>query len=154
MDGNKTLIIVIVTVLLTSVLLAYLPKADSEENSETQNPLEENAAQAQVQVEILEEGNEDGKVVETGDTVKVHYIGQLEDGTVFDQNTADDEPYQFTVGEGGVIQGWDENLVGMRVGEKRKLVIPPEYGYGAQERPGIPANSTLIFEVELVEIVE
>lgn len=97
-----------------------------------------------------------GKGVEAkdGDTVKVHYVGTLPDGKEFDSSRKRNEPFQFKIGAGNVIKGWDQGVPGMKVGEKRKLTIPPSLGYGARGVPGtIPPNSPLIFEVELVEVV-
>jgi FKBP-type peptidyl-prolyl cis-trans isomerase len=100
------------------------------------------------------------KIVETkpaddaaksGDQVWVHYIGKLQDGTEFDNSYKRGEPIPLTLGQGSVIKGWEEGLLGMKVGEKRTLIIPPDLAYGADGRPPtIPANSTLIFDVELV----
>merc|ERR1712183_325240 len=88
-----------------------------------------------------------------GDRLKVHYRGTLTDGTVFDSSFERDSPIEFEVGTGQVIKGWDQGLLGMCVGEKRKLKIPPELGYGASGAPPkIPGNSVLIFEVELTKI--
>uniref|UniRef100_A0A182QPG0 peptidylprolyl isomerase n=1 Tax=Anopheles farauti TaxID=69004 RepID=A0A182QPG0_9DIPT len=88
-----------------------------------------------------------------GDLVHMHYTGTLEDGTEFDSSIPRGNPLTFTLGMGQVIKGWDQGLLGMCEGEKRKLVIPPELGYGergAGEK--IPPNSVLIFEVELMKI--
>jgi peptidylprolyl isomerase len=93
-----------------------------------------------------------GASVETGDTVTVHYIGTLRDGTKFDDSYVRGEPFTFTVGEGMVIRGWDEGLVGMKKGGERILVIPAELAYGNREVGPIPANSPLIFKVELLGI--
>jgi peptidylprolyl isomerase len=94
-----------------------------------------------------------GQEAKTGDTVTVHYVGTLEDGTKFDSSRDRNEPYQLTLGAGGVIDGWEEGLVGMRVGGLRKLVIPPALGYGDQAVGDvIPANATLVFEIELLSI--
>lgn len=91
-----------------------------------------------------------------GDVVVMNYTGRLEDGTVFDSNIDPNfghvEPFSFTLGAGDVIAGWDKGIVGMKVGEKKMLTIPPEDGYGAMGVGLIPPNSTLIFDVELVEI--
>ena len=88
-----------------------------------------------------------------GDTVKVHYTGRLDDGKVFDTSLKNEkEPFSVKVGAGMVIKGWDLGLVGMKVGGKRLLTIPPELGYGDHPAGPIPANSTLHFEVELISI--
>merc|ERR1712142_1368898 len=88
-----------------------------------------------------------------GDTLHMHYTGTLQDGTEFDSSIPRGNPLVFKVGTGQVIKGWDQGLLNMCEGEKRKLVIPPELGYGASGAPpAIPGNSVLIFEVELVKI--
>ena len=87
-----------------------------------------------------------------GQTVVVNYTGWLVDGTQFDSSLESGQPFSFQVGKSQVIPGWDEGVAGMQVGGKRQLVIPPELGYGASAQGPIPANSTLIFEVELLSI--
>jgi len=88
-----------------------------------------------------------------GDQVKVHYRGSLTDGSVFDESYARGDPIDFELGSGQVIKGWDQGLLGMCVGEKRKLKIPSTLGYGAQgSPPKIPGGATLIFETELVAV--
>ncbi len=92
------------------------------------------------------------KIAENGKTVSVHYVGTLQDGTKFDSSRDRGEPIEFVLGAGMVIKGWEEGILGMKVGEKKNLVIPPEKGYGAQAVGPIPANSTLLFEVELMDV--
>ncbi|MBE0409913.1 MAG: FKBP-type peptidyl-prolyl cis-trans isomerase [Anaerolineales bacterium] len=94
----------------------------------------------------------DGPAATNGNLVSVHYTGWLLDGTKFDSSLDRGQPFEFTIGEGQVIRGWEEGLVGMRAGGKRQLTIPPDMAYGAAGRGSIPPNATLIFEIELLEI--
>ena len=89
-----------------------------------------------------------------GQTAVVHYTGWLTNGKKFDSSVDRGEPFEFQIGVGQVIQGWDEGVLTMRIGGKRKLTIPPEMAYGDRDVGGglIPANSTLIFEVELLDL--
>ena len=94
----------------------------------------------------------DGDEAKSGDTVSVHYTGKLEDGTEFDSSVGR-APFSFTIGTGGVIEGWEQGVPGMRVGGRRELTIAPELGYGDSGAGGvIPPGATLIFEIELLEI--
>lgn len=94
-----------------------------------------------------------GPSPETGQTAVVHYTGRLADGTKFDSSHDRGRPFQFEVGKGRVIKGWDEGVASMKVGGKRKLVIPPELGYGSRGAgEAIPPNAELTFEVELLEV--
>ena len=93
----------------------------------------------------------DGPRPEQGQTVNVHYTGMLENGNKFDSSHDRGKPFTFQLGQGRVIKGWDEALALMRKGEKRTIVIPPELGYGSRSTGKIPPNSTLIFEVELID---
>jgi FKBP-type peptidyl-prolyl cis-trans isomerase len=100
--------------------------------------------------EVLKEGT--GPVAKSGDKISIHYTGTLTDGSVFDSSRSRGRPFSTAIGVGAVIRGWDEGVPGMKVGERRRLTIPPELGYGSQVSPKIPANSTLIFDVELMGI--
>lgn len=97
----------------------------------------------------LEEGT--GKLSENGSRLTVRYVGKLADGTVFDETGR--RPFEFTLGEGSVLAGWDRGLVHMKVGGKRRLILPPDLAYGARGAPPkIPPNATLVFEVELLDV--
>ena len=105
----------------------------------------------QLQTETLQHGN--GTNPTKGQTVTVHYDGQLPNGTVFDSSRKRNQPFQFKIGTGMVIPGWDQGVMQMSVGQKCRLTIPPHLAYGASGAGGvIPPNATLIFEVELLKI--
>jgi FKBP-type peptidyl-prolyl cis-trans isomerase len=105
---------------------------------------------AKVKIEDLTEGT--GPAAKTGDRVEVEYTGRLEDGTKFDSSRDHGKSFDFQIG-GPVIKGWNQGVVGMKAGGKRKLVIPPELAYGPEGRPPvIPPNATLTFEIELLKI--
>ena len=94
-----------------------------------------------------------GAVAKDGSHVKVHYTGWLTTGKKFDSSVDAHKPFEFTIGKGDVIKGWDEGVAGMKVGGKRQLRIPPELAYGQRGYPGvIPANATLIFDVQLLGV--
>lgn len=94
-----------------------------------------------------------GPAAKAGDRVVVHYTGWLKDGTKFDSSHDHGKPFEFPLGAGKVIKGWDQGIAGMKVGGKRKLIIPPQLGYGMQGAgDAVPPNATLIFEIELVSI--
>jgi FKBP-type peptidyl-prolyl cis-trans isomerase len=104
-----------------------------------------------LQIEKLAEGQ--GETPKTGDRVSVHYTGWLENGKKFDSSRDRGQPFVFTLGRGQVIKGWDQGVATMRVGDKVRLTLPPDLGYGARGAGGvIPPNATLIFEVELLGI--
>lgn len=129
--------IIAVVVLAIVAFLAYSTMQNKDANT--------------LQIDDLAVGT--GAAAKNGDTVVVHYTGWLTDGTKFDSSLDAGTPFEFTLGQGGVIAGWDQGLIGMQVGGKRKLTIPPHLAYGTAGAGGvIPPNATLIFEVELLEI--
>ena len=105
-----------------------------------------------LKIEMIEKPEECERKVKKGDNLAMHYTGMLEDGDKFDSSRRLGKPLEFQIGIGKVIKGWDEGILGMCVGEKRKLVIPPELGYGKRGTQNIPPNSTLYFDIELMEI--
>ena len=127
-----------------------VPEPAARAASTTPKP-EEAKAPTELVKEDLEVGT--GPTAESGDRVKVHYTGRLlKTNAKFDSSRDREEPFAFTIGKGEVIKGWDQGVVGMKVGGKRKLTIPPDLAYGDQEKPKIPPGSTLVFDVELVEV--
>ena len=105
----------------------------------------------EMQIETIKTG--DGPAAASGQQVGVHDTGKLTDGTVFDSSRTRGEPFFFILGQGQVIQGWEQGVLGMTVGEQRVLTIPPELGYGARGAGGvIPPNATLVFDVELIKV--
>lgn len=148
-------IIFFVVFLLLVGLLLYLlffnPKAEVPQ-SEMAGDLEAGiSTEDDLKIEVMQQG--EGREVKNGDNLTVHYSGYLEDGTKFDSSLDNGAPLTFQIGQGRVIQGWERGLLGMKVGEKRKITIPPELAYGSSGVGNvIPPNATLIFEVELLAI--
>jgi len=96
---------------------------------------------------------ESARITKAGDKISVHYTGTLKDGTKFDSSLDRGAPFTFTLGAGQVIKGWDQGLLGLKVGDKKKLVLPPELAYGKNGYPPvIPPNATLTFDVEIIAI--
>ena len=124
---------------------------NSAQESEQNAPVNTSNNMEELKVEVVKEGSGEG--AKNGDKVSVHYVGTLTDGTKFDSSRDRGMAFEFPLGSGFVIQGWDKGVLGMKVGEVRKLTIPPALGYGPAGVPGaIPGNAILIFEVELLKI--
>lgn len=143
----------ITTIVLIFILFGgafWVLTGESRKEKQADEVVETEVTELVIEDTLVGEGEE----AQSGDKVSMHYTGTLTDGSKFDSSLDRGEPFEFTIGAGEVIQGWEQGIPGMRVGGTRTLTIPADLGYGANERPGIPANSTLIFEVELLEIVE
>ena len=140
-----------IAVIVSLVLLAYLLFSGPIISLFNLSNESSNAEVEQTGLAVEELAVGTGSLVEPGDTLTVHYVGTLSDGRVFDSSLDRNTPFTFELGVGAVIRGWDEGLIGMRVGGRRRLIIPPEYGYGKQSGGAIPPNSTLMFEVELLD---
>ena len=151
MNTPKTIGIIISIIVAVILIIVAVSSFNKKEKEPVADTTLQKTTQEGIQIEVLKEGN--GTEAQNEDTVSVHYTGTLEDGTKFDSSLDRGTPFSFKLGVGQVIKGWDMGVLGMKVGEKRKLTIPPELAYGDQGAPGaIPPNSTLIFEVELLEI--
>lgn len=143
---------IIILIILGLGVLVYLrstPVKNTQENSTMQDTTttESNG----LQINDIKVG--EGAAAKAGDTVSVNYKGTLTDGTQFDSSYDRGEPFEFTLGQGNVIPGWDQGVVGMQIGGVRQLTIPPELGYGTQGAgDAIPPNATLVFEIELLAI--
>jgi FKBP-type peptidyl-prolyl cis-trans isomerase len=151
------IIVALVVGLVVYAMLHKTEKVNPLDEINTPVATEVNQDQAQP---VTEEPQAPKKQMEqtakNGDILVMNYTGRLTNGTVFDSNVDPKfnhvQPFEFTLGAGQVIRGWDEGLLGMKVGEKKTLTVPPEKGYGDRAVSVIPANSTLIFDVELVAI--
>lgn len=146
----KTLVIVVAIIILvgglTAVIMTYNKEKARQNNVENNNVNE-------LKVEVIRPG--EGAEAKAGDTVSVHYVGRVQNSNKnFDSSYDRGTPFVFTLGSGQVIEGWDQGIVGMKVGEKRKLTIPPELGYGEIGVPAaeIPPEAVLVFDVEMMKI--
>ena len=153
---NRRIVMALILLLFLALIAYLVYRALTPEQAPAETPeaapageVVTTASGLQYQEVVLGEGDE----AVTGSRVQVHYTGRLEDGTQFDTSRDSGQPFEFTLGAGRVIQGWDEGIVGMREGGQRTLIIPPELGYGASGFPPvIPPDATLIFDVELIEV--
>ncbi|HEX8974284.1 MAG TPA: FKBP-type peptidyl-prolyl cis-trans isomerase [Patescibacteria group bacterium] len=172
---KKRVLVVLIIIVLVVLGIIYSREKSVAPTVETKNstqPVEQKQSSAQPQqsqqqsdnssndkqtmgleIKTTKEGTGD-RIVKAGDTVSVLYTGKLTDGTVFDASSKHgNQPFEFKVGLGMVIKGWDQGLLGAKVGEQRTLTIPGDLAYGPQGIPGvIPPNATLVFDVEVVAI--
>ena len=145
----KSLVVILIIIGLGLGVYLFTKSSQSEEFVVNQ---EEEQVMETLKIEDIEIGA--GLEAKNGDAVSVHYTGTLEDGTKFDSSLDRGEPFVFDLGIGQVIKGWDEGVLGMKIGGKRKLTIPPGIAYDERGVPGaIPPNATLIFEIELLDIL-
>lgn len=155
---RSTLVFICLFLGFTAVLLNSCTKCSSDPASEQSSiqgsaspSAEVSGKEEDLKIETLKEGT--GTVARAGKKITVHYTGRLADGKVFDSSEQRQAPFPFTLGSGQVIQGWEKGVAGMKVGERRKLTIPPAMGYGARGVGSvIPPNATLMFEVELLNV--
>ncbi|MCK5084187.1 MAG: FKBP-type peptidyl-prolyl cis-trans isomerase [Candidatus Pacebacteria bacterium] len=140
---NKYVIVSVIFIVLVSAIILFVGNNKNDDQSDGEK--------GGLKIEVLKEGT--GSVVtKKGDKISVHYTGTLESGIKFDSSVDRGTPFSFKIGAGKVIKGWDQGTLGMKVGEKRKLTIPAELGYGARGSKKIPPNATLIFDIELISI--
>ena len=142
--------LLVIALIIGGVIIMNNGSASSKDDT-TVSP-SPTAAAVSKDLKIEDETVGTGAEAVAGKSVTVNYKGTLTDGTQFDSSYSRNQPFSFTLGSGQVIQGWDQGVQGMKVGGKRKLTIPPSLGYGAQATGSIPANSTLIFEIELLSV--
>ena len=155
----RVLVFLTITVLLFALALNYIPILqnpidDGDSNDEMLELIEgneEEISDTQFQIETITEGTGD-ITTQVGDTLIVNYRGTFMDGTEFDSSYSRNEPFDFVLGQDGIIQGWNMGLNDMKVGEVRKLTIPYQLAYGTEGNMSIPGYSDLIFEIELLEI--
>lgn len=161
MDRRLTILFGALALLAAAVVVGLVTQSDPEEADDFSTTIEASAEKPTVEVPEGEAPTElvteditvgEGPAAEQGDKLSVQYVGVLyKNGKEFDSNWGSGQPFEVTLGAGGVIPGWDQGLEGMQVGGVRQLIIPPDLAYGeAGSPPAIPKNATLVFQVELV----
>jgi len=142
----------VLAVLLILAWIFVMNRSNDDQAAAALSSGQEEVLPAELGIEDVQVGT--GTEARSGQTIAVHYVGTLADGTVFDSSRERGEPFTFTLGVGQVIQGWDLGVSGMKEGGIRNLTIPPSLGYGERDLGAIPPNSTLYFEVELISVVD
>jgi FKBP-type peptidyl-prolyl cis-trans isomerase len=150
--GSLAAIVLIVGLVLIFSHKPTVDTANKTTTKQTTNQEKKIVTPETTQLQSTDEVVGTGDEAVVGKTVSVNYLGTLTDGTKFDSSYDRNQPFEFKLGGGQVIQGWDQGVAGMKVGGKRKLVIPASLGYGASANGSIPANSTLVFEIELLAV--
>lgn len=154
MSRGKVIFAGVVLVILLVLGAGFLGRKMDEKNGSTTTaaPVVTQPMPVTQSLIIQDEVIGTGEIASVGATLSVNYRGTLLDGTEFDSSYKRNQPFQFVLGAGQVIAGWDQGFVGMKAGGKRKLTIPPNLGYGSRPAGTIPLNSTLVFEVELLSV--
>lgn len=145
---KRTIVFLVVVAAILYIGYSYIPAKNSAQDKAIITNAT-NTIEGMI-IEDIKTGS--GKTAEAGTMVSVHYVGTLTNGTKFDSSRDRGAPFTFALGAGQVIEGWDKGVAGMKVGGLRKLTIPPDLAYGDRAIGSIPANSTLVFEVELLDV--
>ena len=145
----KIILLVVIAAAIASGIFLLNRKGGGNKNASPSPTASPNTSSKLIKEDIIIGTGAEAK---TGSVITTHYVGTLENGVKFDSSYDRGEPIKFTLGVGQVIKGWDEGVLGMKVGGKRNLVIPPELGYGSQAIGQIPANSTIKFVVDLLRV--
>jgi peptidylprolyl isomerase len=145
---KSVLIGLIALLVIAGVVIGVIAMNNNSSSNNGSNASDTSPSSTPSGLQITDVKVGDGAVAQAGDSLTVSYVGTLQDGSTFDQNAN----FTFTVGVGQVIKGWDKGIVGMKVGGERKLVIPADLAYGNQAVGSIPPNSTLLFDVKLLDV--
>jgi len=149
MDDKKKIIISLFGLVVVAVGFIYLSRSYPSQTTEPEEKDTEKKVEFQIETLQSVDGYE---AVKPGDLIVVNYIGFFQDGKIFDSNLSSGKPFETFIGKGEAFQGWDQGLIGMKIGEKRKLIVPPDFDSGSETKGDIPKDSVLYFEVELLEI--
>lgn len=152
---TKAVVFLIIAAMAVAVVFFIIVRTGGNSNSNPTSipqPGEDGWVTTSSGLKYIDEVVGTGDSPKPGQMVTVHYTGTFDNGTKFDSSVDKGQPYTFQIGTGRVIRGWDEGVMSMKVGGKRRLIVPSNLGYGAEGRPGIPPNATLNFEIELLGV--